>query len=415
MLISLDPFVSMQIPHFPKLEYTMPYAPRAPDSAASRVGARVNASSVVAARIAAIGDVNAADATGMRPLLRAAVRGDIETLRALLAAGARVDLPHTKSGAQAIHMAASGGSAEAIRRLVAAGASLEAIWPMNGHTPLVEATFKNNSEAALALLDAGADPAKTSIRGVGTMDFAMRNPTLNHSVVRRLDLMFAKRPDAVERKDAQGTRVIVDGRPVHDISSSVKADAATRIFAAVAARDAQIRPTPRQDQVFLDLLAAADRGDLEAIKGAIDADAKVVNQRGGKLGTTLLILAAVAGRDDVVRLLLDRGADPNLTEIHPMGVHALFKAAIFGHAAIAQMLVDAGAHVNDQGLANGMTPLHDAVLQGRSAVVRVLLRATARADLEDYTGATAQQFARERGSEAVKAVFNEFFSRTTER
>lgn len=348
--------------------------------------------------IAAGGDVDGYDASGMRLVQLAAVRGDLDALRELIGARARVDLPHVKSGAQALHFAASGGSAEAVRMVVAAGGSLEAIWPMNGHTPLVEAAFKNNVEAALALLDAGADPTKTSIRGVGIMDFALRNPSVNAPLIKRLDALFARHPGSIVRTDA----------PVHDIDTAAKADSVRRIFDAVATRDAELQPAPRMDQAFLDFLAAADRGDVDALRSAIAKDPAVVNQRGGRLGTTALILATVAGRTDVARLLLERGADPNLTEIHPMAVHPLFKAAVFGRDAIAQLLVNAGARIDDQGLANGMTPLHDAVLQGRAGMVRILLAAHARTDIEDYTGATAAQFARDRGSDEVRAVFREY-------
>ena len=351
--------------------------------------------------IAARGDVNAADASGMRPLHLAAVRGNVAAIGALIAAGARVDATHARSGAQPLHMAASGGHVGAIAALIGAGASLEAIWTMNGHTPLVEATFKNNGDAAIALLDAGADATKTSIRGVGTLDFALRNPVLNRAVVLRLDAIFAKRDDAVLRSET------IEGRLIHDVPQSVKTESVQRVLDLLAKQDAKLGL--RRDSAFLDVLAAADRGDIEAVRRAIDADPAIVNQRGGPLGTTPLILATVAGRIDVVRLLLDRGADPSLTEVHPMGVHALFKAAIFGHAAIADMLIAAGARFNDQGTANGMTPLHDAVLQGRADVVRVLLEAGARVDIEDYTGATARQFAHDRGSDDVRAVFREFF------
>ncbi|TWW07985.1 hypothetical protein E3A20_28850 [Planctomyces bekefii] len=48
----------------------------------------------------------------------------------------------------------------------------------------------------------------------------------------------------------------------------------------------------------------------------------------------------------------------------------------------------AGSDVNEQGPANGMTPLHDAVQRGRVDVAKLLLEFDANPAIEDYAGRT---------------------------
>jgi ankyrin repeat protein len=59
--------------------------------------------------------------------------------------------------------------------------------------------------------------------------------------------------------------------------------------------------------------------------------------------------AAAKGHLEIIKLLLDHGADPNLAEegIAPHG-HALYAAATNGHHEIAELLLEYGAHPNPE-------------------------------------------------------------------
>jgi ankyrin repeat protein len=61
-------------------------------------------------------------------------------------------------------------------------------------------------------------------------------------------------------------------------------------------------------------------------------------------GRTLLILAAGYNKKDIVRILIDTGAELNEQESH--GLTALHWAAVEGYPEICKMLVDAGARTD---------------------------------------------------------------------
>ena len=91
------------------------------------------------------------------------------------------------------------------------------------------------------------------------------------------------------------------------------------------------------------------------------------------------------GRKDVVKLLLDAGAEANrvgFCERTP-----LHFAAHFGHEEIVQLLLCAGADPNG-GNITGTTPLHLAASIGRIDVVKLLLRSGADPNKADINGKT---------------------------
>ena len=101
-----------------------------------------------------VGITRQGDRYAATPLHLAAAKGDVGTIRALIAAGAYVEA--TDNGLTPLHFAASMGHASAIEALTAAGASLSARDGKNGYTPLHQATVWSHVDAIRALVDAGA-------------------------------------------------------------------------------------------------------------------------------------------------------------------------------------------------------------------------------------------------------------------
>ena len=96
------------------------------------------------------------------------------------------------------------------------------------------------------------------------------------------------------------------------------------------------------------------------------------------IGSTALSLAS-RGYKDIVKLLLEAKADPNLTYKDTIGVTgwtALMNASQDGHKEIVEMLLDAGADVNAQNSV-GLTALALAAGKKHKEIVKILLDANA--------------------------------------
>jgi ankyrin repeat protein len=107
-----------------------------------------------------------------------------------------------------------------------------------------------------------------------------------------------------------------------------------------------------QRGAIIDMPTACHTGNVARVRELLDRDPSLANRLGEHEGYYLgagapLSNAAAAGRMDIVQLLLDHGADPNLPEeqIAPRG-KALYSAVFHGHYEIAKLLLERGAFPN---------------------------------------------------------------------
>jgi ankyrin repeat protein len=133
------------------------------------------------------------------------------------------------------------------------------------------------------------------------------------------------------------------------------------LLAHVAALEA--RPTP-----FMRAYRAVEARDLDGLAALLDAQPGLVRTRGTN-GNDLL---GMARSPTLVRLLLERGADPNRGNDY--GWTPLHQAGYSNDRALAEILLDAGARTELPARGDGGTPLVVALFWGHRDVVGLLGR-----------------------------------------
>jgi ankyrin repeat protein len=96
------------------------------------------------------------DMDGETPLMAAARRGDVEVVKTFVAAGAQVNATHSQNHGTALMNAAGWGRTEVVRVLLPAGADVNA-QQTSGHTALMLAAEQGYTNIVKELIAAGAD------------------------------------------------------------------------------------------------------------------------------------------------------------------------------------------------------------------------------------------------------------------
>ena len=283
-------------------------------------------------------DVNATDGDGSTSLLWASHRDDLESVNRLLRAGADVNKANDL-GATPLWAASVNANPEMVRRLLDAGADAN-LALRHGESPLMAAARSGNPEVVQLLLQHGADP---QTRGPRQQTALMWAAAQGHAEVVGL--------------------LIQNGADVHARSET------WRLFMAQPPA-----PHPQHRGWFehggnTALLFAVQVGELESVRLLLDAGAHVNDRTAW--GISALTLAAysnfgpliasppfsgggpyhIGGRErfgtgqheDIVRLLLEAGADPDLGAAQFTALHA---AIMRRDEGIVDKLLEYGANPN---------------------------------------------------------------------
>ena len=131
------------------------------------------------------------------------------------------------------------------------------------------------------------------------------------------------------------------------------------------------------------LYEAAHGGHIQVVKLLLEGGANP-NEGSYGLGNSPLFCASLKSNEEVIQLLLDSGADPNKPRCYTRCV-PLHVAAKKYNTRVVKLLVDGGADIN-RANSSGWTPLHDATIKGSKEVVRLLLDRGADPNMKDYSG-----------------------------
>lgn len=203
---------------------------------------------------------------------------------------------------------------------------------------------------------------------------------------------------SVERNDQGGWTplhlAVADGRPdVVRVLVEAGADLARRtefnrtpLHVALELRP-ELVPLLRELGAVVDAPSAAYLGDVEQLTKHLDDGADLADRTSG---VDLLSWASFGGAEATARLLLDRGANVDAGALHA--------AAGGGRLELVRLLIEAGADVNRHDGQTGRTPLHAAVGSAPDAprveIITLLLDAGADIDATTNDGASGLDMAR---------------------
>ncbi len=267
------------------------------------------------------------------PLHLAARRGDAQVVRLLLGAGANPNAVTTNSGVTPLHLAAASlGGKDAVSALLERGAEPNARELSAGQTPLMFAAAENRAAAIEVLLRHGADPSLTT-ESVDVLYSLAVDRAADRLVDERLQAMRRAAgggrdwsPSPAQAQEAvRAQRAFVQSKPdvgPHDPVSlaSVRPD--------YPGGPDVVRPPMTETLVgktggMTALLHAAREGHIEAALALLDGGADIDQMSAD--GTSPLLIATLNGRFDLALRLVERGADPDIAASTD-GVTPLFAA-----------------------------------------------------------------------------------------
>jgi len=361
-------------------------------------------------------DPNAADAGGETALMTATRSGSIDAVKALLQHGADVKTKDGVTQQTALMWAVRSNFSAAVQILLEYGAEINARtrtgktpaprppgagggshgvgivrsgWPEQGFqgetpggmTPLLYAARDGRTGIVRVLLAAKADVQQADVNGITPLLMAITN---NHLDTAKLLLENAAAPNAADwwgRTPLYATVEIRNRDYGRNNEHEIDRPAALEVIRMLLDRGANVNA--RTKEVPPGRRFVTPLGDLSWVDFT---------------GQTAFLRAALAGDITVMRLLLEKGADPNIATF--AGTTALMAAAgvnwmtgqTFTESKEAlmeavQLCLDKGGDVNAKN-SMGVTAVIGAANRGSDDILEFLVKKGARLDIKDKEGRT---------------------------
>jgi ankyrin repeat protein len=266
---------------------------------------RVGASPKLPAAIACAVLVAVATHASAANIATAAREGDIDAVRAQLAAGADANQLET-DGTSALLWAAYHSSPQLVALLLEKGADPNLANGF-GVTPLLQASRNGDIETMRALLGAGADPSRAVRDGETPLMAVART---GHVQAVLLLLEHGSDPNVAEAVEGQTALMwaAAEGH-LEVIDTLLRAGADPNLKARTSELTKRSMRTDFPSGGFTALMWAARDGQEAMVRRLVEAGADVNATNGD--GATAMLLAIVNDRYDMAALLLELGADAN--------------------------------------------------------------------------------------------------------
>jgi ankyrin repeat protein len=288
---------------------------------------------MVQALIAAGATTNTANKYGVTPLLQASRTGATPVVQALLRAGADAKQTHPE-GETPLMAASYSGTLDSVKLLLEAGAEVNATDQYQKQTALMWAATEGHAPIVEALLAAGADPNLKAHVTTLTERKHADHPTGGFSA-----LMFAAR-----NGHEAAARALIKGGADPKLTNG---DGASAMVVAIVNDRLDLAAT------LLELGADANDGSLYFAVDMHDATTDMRARDGSRLRADFPNKLTAL---DLVKLLLDRGADPNKPFVGQLHSYSLccgeevnsspfFRAAVAADVEVLKLMVAKGAQI----------------------------------------------------------------------
>lgn len=308
-------------------------------------------------------DVNKTYHSRRTPLMFAVDKGNADVLQDMFEAGAKLDAVDS-FGMSALMIASQRGHLECLQMLLSAGASLLPL-DIRGKSALMVAAEENRCECLKVLIEEGVN--------IHCLDFK-GNSALMTTVCQGCERclhMLVRSGACVDQADRFGNTPLT-------VAVEINSD----ILSALLKLGADVNLPNRRGRT--PAILAAGAGRLNLLHTLIQAGADL--DKMDDCGQTALMIAAEAGETECVECLISAGARQDLTD--NMGRTALMFAAAAGRSKCLKTLLLFGGEWKDHQCKNGKTALNYAVEALSEDCVRELTMSGARTNLKDKSNMT---------------------------